>query len=133
MLAALPKLVMPATHQNEEPCVLIVEDDDGAREALSDCLEMEGITVASARNGREALDYLHSSKRPRVILLDLYMPVMTGWEFRAAQKSDAAIADIPVVVVTAFGSAVTRQIDANLIMHKPLDLDRLITVIRDYC
>ena len=61
------------------------------------------------------------------------MPVMTGWEFRAAQKKDAAIADIPVVVVTAFGSGVTKQIDAKLILHKPLDLDRLLTVIRDYC
>jgi len=124
---------MSATHQPEEPCVLIVEDDDGAREALSDCLEMEGFSVASARNGREALDYLHNSVAPKVILLDLFMPVMTGWEFRAAQKQDAAIADIPVVVVTAFGAAVTKQIDATLILHKPLDLDRLLTVIRDYC
>src|SRR5271170_4032446 len=122
---------MPATHQNEERCVLIVEDDDGAREALSDCLEMEGITVAAARNGKEALDYLHRAPPPKVILLDLYMPVMTGWEFRAEQKKDAMIADIPVVVVTAFGSAVTKQIDANLILHKPLDLDRLLNVIRD--
>jgi CheY-like chemotaxis protein len=124
---------MSATNHTEEPCVLIVEDDDGAREALSDCLEMEGISVAAARNGKEALDYLHRAPRPKVILLDLFMPVMTGWEFRTAQKQDKAIADIPVVVVTAFGSAVTKQIDANLIMHKPLDLDRLISVIRDYC
>ncbi len=124
---------MSATHQTEEPCVLLVEDDDGAREALSDCLEMEGFSVVSARNGREALDYLHHAPLPKVILLDLFMPVMTGWEFRAAQKKDPAIADIPVVVVTAFGSSVTKQIDASLILHKPLDLDRLITVIRDYC
>jgi CheY-like chemotaxis protein len=124
---------MPATEQPEEPRVLIVEDDDSAREALSDCLEMEGFTVAAARNGREALDYLHQSPPPKVILLDLYMPVMTGWEFREAQKKDAAIANIPVVVVTAFGSGMTKQIDANVIMHKPLDLDRLLTVIRDYC
>ena len=124
---------MPATDQTDEPCVLIVEDDDGAREALTDCLEMEGIHVASARNGKEALAYLHSAARPKVILLDLYMPVMTGWEFRAAQKQDAAISDIPVVVVTAFGSGTTKQIDATMVMHKPLDLDRLIGVLRKYC
>ena len=124
---------MSATHQAEEPCVLIVEDDDGAREALSDCLAMEGFSVVSARNGREALDYLHSAAAPKLILLDLFMPVMTGWEFRAAQKQDAAIAHIPVVVVTAFGSSETKQIDATLILHKPLDLDRLLVVIRDYC
>jgi CheY-like chemotaxis protein len=124
---------MSAIHPPEEPCILLVEDDDGAREALSDCLEMEGFSVASARNGREALDYLKTSPLPKVILLDLFMPVMTGWDFRAAQKNDAAIADIPVVVVTAFGSGVTKQIDAAMILHKPLDLDRLLTVIRDYC
>ncbi len=60
---------MSATNHSEEPCVLIVEDDDGAREALSDCLEMEGISVAAARNGKEALDYLHRAPRPKVILL----------------------------------------------------------------
>ena len=124
---------MTAVEQTEEPQVLIVEDDDSAREALSDCLEMEGFSVAAARNGKEALDYLHGAHAPKVILLDLYMPVMTGWEFREAQKKDAAIADIPVVVVTAFGSGMTKQIDANVVMHKPLDLDRLLTVIREYC
>src|SRR5579863_8670231 len=107
---------MSAAIQIEEPCVLIVEDDDGAREALSDCLEMEGFSVVSARNGKEALDYLHSSPAPKIILLDLYMPVMTGWEFRAAQKQDSAIANIPVVVVTAFGSTTTKQMDAHLIL-----------------
>ena len=124
---------MPATHPTQEPCVLIVEDDDGARDALADCLELKGFSVASARNGKEALDYLHRAPLPKVILLDLFMPVMTGWEFRDAQKKDAAIADIPVVVVTAFSAGVTRQIDAAVVMHKPLDLDRLVTVIRDYC
>jgi CheY-like chemotaxis protein len=124
---------MSATEHPVEPRVLIVEDDDSAREALSDCLEMEGFSVASARNGKEALDYLHSAPLPKIILLDLYMPVMTGWEFREAQKKDAAIAHIPVVVVTAFGSGITKQIDADVIMHKPLDLDRLLSVIRDRC
>ncbi len=122
-----------AAEQTDEPQVLIIEDDDSAREALSDCLEMEGIHVAAALNGKEALDYLRGAHTPKVILLDLYMPVMTGWEFREAQKKDAAIADIPVVVVTAFGSGMTKQIDADVIMHKPLDLDRLLTVIREYC
>ena len=77
---------MSATNQPEEPCVLIVEDDDGAREALSDCLEMEGISVASARNGKEALDYLHHAHRPKVILLDLFMPVMTDGNFAPPRK-----------------------------------------------
>ena len=122
-----------ATEPEPAAEVLIVEDDDGAREALSDCLAMEGFRVASARNGKEALDYLHNSPLPRVILLDLFMPIMTGWEFREEQKKEAAIADIPVVVVTAFSAGITRQIDANVVMHKPLDLDRLVDVIREYC
>jgi len=124
---------MSSPNPSEPVNVLIIEDDDGAREALSDCLEMEGFSVASARNGKEALDYLHHAPPPQVILLDLFMPVMTGWEFRDAQKKEAAIADIPVVVVTAFSAGITRQIDANVVMHKPLDLDRLLNVIRGYC
>jgi CheY-like chemotaxis protein len=124
---------MTSADPSEPVNVLIVEDDDGAREALSDCLELEGFRVASARNGKEALDYLHHAPAPHVILLDLFMPIMTGWEFREAQKKEAAIADIPVVVVTAFSAGITRQIDANVVMHKPLDLDRLVSVIREYC
>src|SRR5919206_1695644 len=80
--------------------VLVVEDDFAIRETLRELLEDEGYRVAWAANGKEALARLHE-RAPRVILLDLMMPVMDGWEFRVAQQRDPALASIPVVVISA--------------------------------
>jgi CheY-like chemotaxis protein len=68
--------------------LLLVEDDADIREALSGLLAMEGFLVIGLPNGREALDWLRKSPRPELILLDLMMPVMDGWQFRVAQKED---------------------------------------------
>src|ERR1700730_13259466 len=101
--------------------VLVVEDDDAARQALADILQLEGFNVASAPNGKQALEYLrHSSSPPCSIILDLAMPEMDGWQFRAEQKKDATLAEIPVIVVTAFTQA---EIDADAILQKPLDIE----------
>src|SRR5262245_13335746 len=83
--------------------VLIVDDDHDIREALSQVLGDEGWVVATAADGREALDYLdaHRDALPEVILLDLMMPVMSGGEFRAEQLKDPSLAPIPVVVISA--------------------------------
>ena len=75
--------------------ILIVEDEDPIRSVLTEILEDEGYRVASVRNGLEALTYLRQHAHPRLILLDLGMPVMTGWEFREEQQRDQAIARIP--------------------------------------
>ncbi|MFO0581640.1 MAG: response regulator [Anaeromyxobacter sp.] len=81
--------------------VLLVEDDPDIRESLSEALRYEGYEVELAWHGREALARLARDPLPDVILLDLMMPVMNGWEFREAQLEDAALADIPVVVISA--------------------------------
>src|SRR5512132_4086682 len=83
--------------------VLVVEDDAALREALSDALRDEGFTVTAAADGREALDLLRvtASPNPSVILLDLAMPRMNGWQFRAEQQTDDRIAAIPIVVLSA--------------------------------
>src|SRR4051794_9814888 len=81
--------------------VLIVEDDEDLREMMAQMLNIEGFSTATASNGREALDYLHSTRRPNVILLDLMMPVMDGWEFRRQQQADPQIAPVPVIVLSA--------------------------------
>ena len=84
----------------------MVDDDPDIRDSLREVLEDEGYEVACVGNGREALDHLKTaSPRPCVILLDLMMPVMDGWQFRREQKQDADIADIPLVVITATGQA----------------------------
>ncbi len=108
--------------------LLIVEDDDGARAALGDILDLEGYHVTLSANGEEALQHLRQEPLPDLIILDLQMPVMNGWQFRREQNKVARFASVPVVVITAFQSA--GDIDAAAIVHKPIDIRRLLAVIR---
>lgn len=113
--------------------ILIVEDDPGIREMLADVLADEGHTVVTAGHGQEALDYLdRADGRPDVILLDLMMPVMTGWQFREAQRQTPAIADIPVVVLSAKARlrGEVAQLDVAAIVSKPIDLDGLLVTLQ---
>jgi CheY-like chemotaxis protein len=110
--------------------ILIVDDDAASTDSLTDILTGEGYTVAIARNGREALARLHAASLPRLIILDLFMPVMDGWEFRAEQLKDDVLRHIPVVVMT--GASVYAGIDANIIVHKPLDVARFVSIIERY-
>jgi CheY-like chemotaxis protein len=111
--------------------VLIVEDDPDALEALGDLLDSHGYAVASARNGAEALELLGRSPLPSLIVLDLLMPTMDGWEFRRRQKNDPRIAHIPVIVVSA--SSAAKPIDADSILRKPVDINRLLETIARHC
>jgi len=110
--------------------ILVVDDDAAATDSLIDILAGEGYTVAVARNGKEALTHLRSAERPRLIILDLFMPEMDGWEFRREQLKDNLLRDIPVVVMT--GASVYAGIDANVIVHKPLDVARFVSLIERY-
>lgn len=110
--------------------ILVVDDDAAATDSLIDILSDGGYTVATARNGKEALERLRSAPLPRLIILDLFMPEMDGWEFRRAQLKDAKLRDIPVVVMT--GASVYAGIDANVIVHKPLDVERFVSLVERY-
>jgi len=83
--------------------VLVIEDDPDVRNALTELLTGEGYEVTPASDGGEALDVLRAGLRPSVILLDLMMPKVDGWDFRRAQLEDPALADLPVVLLTASG------------------------------
>jgi two-component system, cell cycle sensor histidine kinase and response regulator CckA len=109
--------------------LLVVEDDADIREALDGLLSMEGFRVAGCCNGREALDWLHASSKPDVIVLDLMMPVMDGWQFRVAQKHDPELATIPVVALSADATAKAAAIDADAYLKKPVDYETLIDTI----
>jgi CheY-like chemotaxis protein len=85
--------------------LLLVEDNDITRNLLRGMLTERGYTVASAANGREALDLLRCPPLPDCIILDLEMPVMDGWEFRRRQQQDPQCAVIPVVIVSSEPSA----------------------------
>jgi CheY-like chemotaxis protein len=133
-MAFVPSNIGNQMTDSDAPCdgILIVDDDPDIRQSLREVLQDEGYTVNCVGNGREALDYLHKSKRPCVILLDLMMPVMDGWQFRHEQKQDPAIAGIPLIVITATGKRPVL-IDADELVMKPLDLGRLFEAIERYC
>jgi CheY-like chemotaxis protein len=113
------------------PSILVVEDESDIRESLKDALESEGYRVLVASNGLEALGMLPELRRPSLILLDLMMPVMDGWEFAEALQANAELATIPIVVVTAFGrEAETRKIASRGAIAKPVDLDLLFDMVK---
>lgn len=114
--------------------VLVVEDDQAIRETLRMLLELEGYRVITATNGQEALGLLKTIEPPCLILLDLMMPVMNGWDFLKARSSDAALEAIPVIVVSAAnaGSLVFPP-GADALVRKPVDVDVLLKAVRDWC
>ena len=113
--------------------VLIVEDDAELRDMMAQLLTLEGFVAATVANGREALEYLRQGDRPDIILLDLMMPVMDGWEFRRKQQSDPALAAVPVVVLSALDHRRAAEVDAVAFLKKPLDFDRLLELVRQHC
>jgi CheY-like chemotaxis protein len=96
-------------------------------------LELEGFQVELASNGKQALERLSAGMHPCVILLDLMMPVMDGWQFRRQQVQDQDLADIPVIVVSAAGKDRIAEIDANAYLSKPVDLEQLLERVSQYC
>ena len=120
----------------EPRTVLIVDDDPPIVDGLSECLQDEGCEVAVAADGQAALDQLRRGLRPCVILLDLMMPVMDGWDFRHEQLKDAELSEIPVVVITAAGfseKSVKAQLGDVELVPKPPALERLLAAIRRRC
>ncbi len=116
-------------------CVLVVDDDGGIRGVLSEILQDEGHRVESAGNGLEALHKLQGSTKPCVILLDLMMPVMNGWEFMHRRQDDTRLASIPVVVISADAQVGEKAaaIGAVDYLTKPINLDRLLDTVQRYC
>lgn len=112
--------------------VLIVEDDESIRDVFRLALEMDGYKVLQAGNGQEALTVLGSHPKPCLILLDLMMPVMNGWEFATVLERDAALSAIPIVVVTAFAE-MSKGIKALGFIKKPIELKTLLATVRNSC
>jgi CheY-like chemotaxis protein len=113
--------------------VLIVEDDADLRDMMAQLLSIEGFDATTVSNGLQALEYLRDHGIPKLILLDLMMPVMDGWEFRREQQRDPAIAEVPVVVLSALDRARAADLAADAFLKKPLDFDRLLDLVRTYC
>jgi CheY-like chemotaxis protein len=116
-------------------CVLIVEDDTDLRESLADLLQDEGYRVAGAANGEEALQYLRTSPPPCIVLLDLMMPVMNGWELREHMQQDPLLSSIPVAIVTGVRNTEDRIAALNPVgyFQKPVDINALLATVATYC
>lgn len=111
--------------------VMVVDDDEDLRETVCEFLEGDGYRTIGSSDGASALSRLQQqSEKPAVILLDLMMPGMNGWEFREQQLRQPEIAHIPVVVMTA--SRDPSGIDANEIVFKPVKLVRLLEIVGRY-
>jgi signal transduction histidine kinase len=123
---------LPSNHEAEAPHrrIMLVEDDDDLREALAEALIDGGHEVLALDGGREALDRMRSF-HPDIVVLDLMMPTMDGWQFRVEQRHDPAIADTPIVAISASQSPAARAIDADLYLQKPLDAQQLLDAIED--
>jgi DNA-binding response OmpR family regulator len=115
------------------PCVLIVEDDTDVREFMDVLLTTHGFETMTASNGREALERMRS-RRPCLVLLDLMMPVMDGWQFRAEQLREPALADVPVVCVTAVAEHTERiaRLQAPC-LRKPVEFQALLAAVEGAC
>ena len=110
--------------------VLIVEDEEELRETMREALERDGFNVVAACEGKEALVAIARIDHLCLVLLDLLMPGMNGWDFFDAFKARAELASVPVVV---HSSAPSRAPDGVRVIQKPLKLERLLSVVHEYC
>lgn len=118
---------------SSSPCtILVVDDDVDMQELLRVALRFDGYDVASARTGRDALDYLRSHAETCAILLDLMLPGMDGAQFRALQRRDRSLAWIPVIVMSSAMDLDrrVRDIAPRMLVRKPVDLDELRRAVR---
>jgi CheY-like chemotaxis protein len=115
--------------------VFVIDDDLDILEAMTFVLEDAGYHVLTATNGAEALERLRAHVAPNLILLDLMMPIMNGWQFLAEQSSDPKLAGIPVVLVTGAGQASQRARSLGVAgyLEKPVDIGQLLSTTRRYC
>src|SRR5690242_8221951 len=113
--------------------VLVVEDDADIREAIAMTLEDEGYGVLTAADGQQALDRLKTAARPIVILLDLMMPGMDGFQFREEQLREPAFASIPVVLLSAGRDLLAKAlIFGSAYLSKPVDARALLETVAQY-
>lgn len=119
-----------------KPVILIVDDDPGIRDALRMVISDQGYQCQTAANGADALRLLNDSGvLPNLIVIDLMMPVMNGWDLRMTQLADARLRAIPVVILTAAQHPLEPQpckLDIRHMLRKPVDLDDLLEVFEQH-
>jgi CheY-like chemotaxis protein len=124
------------TSADEKEFVFVVDDDDDIRTAVQEVLESEGYATRGASNGKEALDMLHAAQPPSLVLLDLMMPEMDGWELLVRMDEDPALHRIPVALMSshpsirrAFDKDRGRFMRDSMLLPKPLNLLHLLSIV----
>jgi CheY-like chemotaxis protein len=118
------------TPERERKSILVVDDNCDQLDALSELLELDGYDVLRAHNGKEALK-LTAYHSVCLILLDLAMPIMDGWEFLQERRRTPRLAAVPVVVISAYASP--KLCEADYVLQKPLKLDEMRRIVLHYC
>jgi CheY-like chemotaxis protein len=119
--------------------IVLVEDDEAIRDVVQALLDLEGYEVAAACTGLEGVGLVErlvgtgDTPPPGLILLDLMMPVMDGWQFLEERQRNARLAGIPVVILSARDDQGGRVLDANGFLRKPFARDDLLRVVREHC
>jgi CheY-like chemotaxis protein len=114
--------------------VLIVDDDEDIRDIVATLLRDAGFEVAEARHGEEALERLGDAELPCLILLDLMMPVMDGYRFRARQLESPRLAAIPTIIFTAGATGPgVDALGAQAVLRKPIDAAALVRTVAQHC
>jgi CheY-like chemotaxis protein len=131
--AALSTHASLATTARHSHTILIVDDDYDIRRTFSEILEDEGYSTIAARNGADALQILHEKQRPCVVLLDLMMPVVDGWEVVGRLSAFEDLAGIPIVLVTAFGEHAPDDRRISAVLRKPVEVETLVGTIARFC
>jgi len=111
--------------------VLVVEDEEDLRDMMRDALELSGYAVVTAEDGRDALDKIGGIENLCLIVLDLLMPVMNGWDFVEKLRQRAELASVPVVVHSSAPGPTPAGVAR--VLQKPVPFESLISVIREYC
>lgn len=117
------------------PTILLVEDDKYIRESLDEFLTEEGFEVVPSANGLDAYTRLKSGMKPNLILLDLMMPLMDGFQFREMQLGTDDLSKIPVVVMSAYGDFEKNKekLGVEAYLKKPLDIEEVLSTIHKWC
>lgn len=115
--------------------ILVVDDDPASVEALCELLKSAGHDVVWAENGREALERLREDRQFCVILLDVMMPVMNGYEFREEQLKDPSLASIPVFLISADwrGRTKAEELGTERYFQKPVSPGEILRAVGEYC
>jgi CheY-like chemotaxis protein len=121
---------MPSLNTTPNASILVVDDYESTLQATSELLQSAGFYVRTARNGLDALNTLASDDSISLVLLDLCIPVMDGWEFLRRKNSDPGLAELPVVVISAIPPADLDGVET--VLPKPIDFEQLIETVRHF-